>query len=194
MLSTAGMDGVSVAFEGFALFLAPVLHESLAFVGGGYLVHTGRMSLLLCLALLLAGVVASDLAIYGLGRLARHNARIAAWLPVGTRSGTVLDRNLAWLIPVCRFVPGLLFTTFATCGLLGLNFRRFATITVLTAAVYTPALLYAVLRFGDAVAAPGQFWPWFAVLAGLFALTSACRWLVGQHMDRRPSCRASAES
>lgn len=186
------MDGISLALEAGALFLAPFLHESLAFVGGAFLVHSGHMSLWLCLAVLLAGVVASDLAIFGLGRLARSHKWIAAWLPVGTVPGAALDRNLAWIIPVCRFVPGMLFTTFATCGLLGLDFRRFALIAVLTAAIYTPALLYAVLRFGDAVVSPGQLWPWAAVLAGLFVLTALCRWLVGHFMQRRVSWLASA--
>lgn len=188
------MDSVSLVLEAAGLFAAPFLHESLAFVGGAFLVHNGHMSLWLCLAALLAGVVASDLAIYGLGRLARSHKRIDAWLAMGAKPGAVLDRNLVWLIPVCRFVPGLLFTTFATCGLLGLDFRRFAAITILTAAVYTPALLYAVLRFGDAVASPGQLWPWFAVLAALFALTALCRWLVGRFMERRASWLASAGS
>lgn len=188
------MDGVDLVLESVGLLIAPFLHEILAFVGGAFLIDSGRMNPWLCLGVLLAGVIASDLAIYGLGRMARSHKRIAAWLPTGTLPVAVLERNLVWLIPVCRFVPGLLFTTFATCGLLALNFRRFAVITVLTAAVYTPALLYAVLRFGDAVASPGQLWPWFAVLAGLIALTSATRWLVGYLTERKQAWRASSGS
>jgi hypothetical protein len=48
-----------------------------------------------------------------------------------------------------RFVPGQLL---ATCGLIRLGFRRFTVIAVLTAAVCTPLMLYAVLRFGGTVA------------------------------------------
>ncbi len=191
MLSTASMDSVGL-LEALGLFLAPFLHESLAFVGGAFLVHSGRIGFLPCLALLLAGVVASDLAIYGLGRLARGHRRIAALLPARSKPAAVLDRQLPWLVPVCRLVPGLLFTTFAACGVLGLSFRRFAVITVLTAVIYTPAFLWAVLRFGDAIASRGQLWPWLSLLAGLVALAAAGRWLVGHLTQRRPSWRASA--
>ena len=186
---TASLEDLT---EAAGLFFAPFLHESLAFVAGAFLVHSGRMNLAPCLLLLLGGVIASDLALYGLGRLARTHPRIAALLPAGGRPAAALDRQLPWLIPVCRFVPGLLFTTFTTCGLLGLGFRRFALITVLTAGVYTPALLWLVLKFGGAVASPGQLWPWFAILAGLFGSTTLVRWLVGRFIERRPSWRASA--
>jgi membrane protein DedA with SNARE-associated domain len=181
----AGMDSVSLLLEAAGLFVAPFLHESLAFVGGAFLVHSRRMSLLMCLAVLLAGVIASDLAIYGLGRLARTHPRIAALLPAGARPAAVLSRHMLWLIPVCRFVPGLLFTTFTACGMLGLSFRRFAAVTMLTAAVYTPLLLWAVLRFGDAVAARDELWRWFAILAALFGLTAMAGRLVERLMKRR---------
>ncbi|MEN3973981.1 hypothetical protein [Emcibacter sp. SYSU 3D8] len=194
MIASATTDSFDQVLEAAALFVAPFLHESLAFVGGAFLVHSGRMNVGLCFSVLLAGVIASDLGIYGLGRIARRHPRIAAWLPARSGPGAMLDRNLVWLIPVCRFVPGLLFTTFASCGLLGLNFRRFAVITVLTAAIYTSALLYAVLRFGDAVASTGRWWPWLALLAGLTALTFAGRSLARYCMERKPSWRASAGS
>ncbi len=184
--------GLEDLMEAAGLFAAPFLHESLAFVGGAFLVHEGRISLSLCILLLLAGVIASDLALYGLGRLGRTHPRIAALLPADTSPAATLDRHLPWLIPLCRLVPGLLFATFTACGLMGVNFRRFALITVLTALVYTPALLWAVLRFGDTIASPGQLWPWFAILAGLFGLTALTRWLAARYMERRSSWRASA--
>ncbi|MGE0669056.1 MAG: DedA family protein [Sphingomonadales bacterium] len=166
------------------LFLAPFLHESLAFVGGAYLVQSDRLELMPCLAALLAGVVASDLGIYGLGRLARTHRRVARLLPHAAGRGAALDRNLLWLIPLCRFVPGLLFTTFAGCGLMAVEFRRFTAVTVLTAMIYTPALLWAVLKSGAAVASPGRLWPWAAVAASLLSLTALGRWLVQRWMER----------
>ena len=187
-----GGDGAGIFLEAAGLFLAPFLHESIAFVGGAFLIDDGRMSPALCLTILLAGVIASDLGIYGLGALARRHPRIAALLPRGQQPGVILDRQLVWLIPVCRFVPGLLFTTFATCGLLGLSFRRFTIITVLTAAVYTPLMLYAVLRFGGTVATPGNILPWIGVLAALFAVMTLCRWLVACLTERMPKWRISA--
>ncbi|MBI1179491.1 MAG: hypothetical protein GC201_02970 [Alphaproteobacteria bacterium] len=182
-----GAQGGESLTEAVGLFLAPFLHESLAFVGGAFLVQKGVLSAAACTLILLAGVIASDLALYGLGRLARRHRRVAALLPAGPRFTGTLDRHLAWLIPVSRLVPGLLFTVFTTCGLLGIGFRRFTLISVATAAVYTPLLLYGVIRLGDAIAARDRIGAWIAILAGLFALMTGIKWLVGRHLERRGS-------
>jgi membrane protein DedA with SNARE-associated domain len=181
------------AAEIIGLFAAPFLHESVAFVGGAYLIQQGALSPLSCTLALLAGVIASDLAIFGLGRLARRHPRLAARLPAGPAFDGALDRHLFWLIPFCRFVPGLLFAVFAGCGMLGTDFRRFALICVTTATIYTPLFLYGVLKLGDAVSARDSLALWAAILAGLFLSMSAIRWVAGQLLERRTPWRHSAK-
>jgi len=151
------------------LFAAPFLHESLAFVAGAALIARGAVTPVLAGAVLLAGIVASDLALYGLGRLARRHAwarRLAGGAPAAALARR-MDRGMAWAIPTARLLPGLLFVTFVAYGWLGLPFRRFAAIAGLTAAVYTPVMLFVTLEAGKNLMPHWGAWTWPALLAAL---------------------------
>ena len=93
------------------------------------------------------GIFTGDLLLYALGR--QFGPRVLRWkrviraLPPAElatiRAG--VNRRLAALIIVSRFVPGTRFALYVVCGALGISARSFALWCATAAAVWTPMLV-----------------------------------------------------
>jgi membrane protein DedA with SNARE-associated domain len=150
-----------------ALFLAPFLHEDVAIVAAAVLVVHHGVSGTAAAASVYAGVLASDLAIYGLGAAARNIPGLRNIL-VGSRAEAMrsrLDGALMRSVALCHLLPGMLFPTFVACGWLGLPFARFAAASALAGAVYVPLALLVIVALGETVLRAVGWWSWSAVLA-----------------------------
>lgn len=159
--------------EVIILFLMPFLREDVAIVSGGLLIVEHRLPLGLAVASLYAGIIASDFVLYGLGRLARRSARVRRLLlrPRVERIGERLSGHVAAAMIVARIVPGLIFPVYVGCGLLGVRIAVFAPVTMVTAALYLPVLLWAVVRFGEDVLSQVGYWTWIVAIVALVAMT-----------------------
>lgn len=160
-----------------ALFFATFVHEDFAIIGGSYLVSKDHFPLLLVLAATFSGVLVGDLGIYGIGALCARSARLRAWAERRFPDGRPawLGRNLALTVIGCRFVPIALFPTFASCGLLGVPFRRFALLTTLSAAVYVPLIFTISMLLGREMAATIGAWSWLAFVVAVICFVLAKR-------------------
>jgi membrane protein DedA with SNARE-associated domain len=151
------------------LFLMSLLHEETAMIAGGFLVSDRGLPFELVTAVLIAGLIAGDWGIFGLGVAARHVPRLARWLDTdpARRSRDWLDRHLLLVVTVARLFPGpgILFPTFSTLGLIGVSFPRFAFRSAAVAALYAPAMLYLTALYGDVVVPRIGWWGWPALLA-----------------------------
>ncbi|MDY6858795.1 MAG: VTT domain-containing protein [Pseudomonadota bacterium] len=158
--------------EALILFLAPFAREDVAIVVGGLLIVEQRLPFGLALASLYAGIVASDFLLFGLGRLARRNNRLRRLLlhPRVERANAWLLGHVPAAMIVARIVPGVIFPVYVGCGLLGVRTAVFALITMATAAIYLPALLWVVVRFGDDVLSGAGYWAWVLTLTILVIL------------------------
>jgi membrane protein DedA with SNARE-associated domain len=167
------MDTRLIIGSGVALFLAPWLHEDAAIVTGGLLVIERGLPVSVALISLVSGVVASDMAIYGLGAVARRWSWLRRRL-VGERverARRALGSHLALSVALCHVMPGVLFPTFLACGWFRLPFRRFAAASAAAAAIYVPAALLVVIAFGEAVLHSYGLWAWGLVLVAVLLLS-----------------------
>ena len=137
------------------LFLLSFAHEETAIIAGGYLVTGHQISAELVLAVLTLGIIAGDWAIYGLGAAAGRLPQLERWVESGrlVRSREWLTRHLLFVIVVARLFPGpgILFPVFSGIGVLRVSFARFAARSALVATIYTPAMLYFTVLYGDAL-------------------------------------------
>jgi len=159
--------------EGIALFLGPFIHEDISIVSAAFLVVEHGLPFIPALACLYGGIVASDLAIYGLGAIARRLG-LARRLLIGPkvdRARQRLSENLTLSVAMCRLLPGLLFPTFLACGWFGLSFVRFTAVTMITAAVYTPLMLMLAVKLGETVFRRIGSWTWIVPLSALALIT-----------------------
>jgi membrane protein DedA with SNARE-associated domain len=162
--------------QAVALLALPFGHEDAAILWGGYLVAQGLASLSFVAGTLYAGMLASDIAIFGIG----VGARRVPWLQRFTRDprlgplGTKLQDNFLGLMILSRFVPGLLFPTLVACGWTGVSFRRFVGTAALISAVYLPLLLALAVAYGQTAWQLFGWWSWIGVVA-LFGLLAVGR-------------------
>ena len=159
--------------EAIFLFLITFLREDVAIVLGGLMIVEHHVPAALVAASLLAGMVTGDFLIFGLGRLAQRSPRIrrAMLHPGAERLAGWLSRHFPAAMIVARLLPGLIFPVYVACGLVGVPARRFAPITILTAALYLAVVLWLVTRFGSTILSAIGYWTWVAAIAGLLALS-----------------------
>lgn len=159
-----------------SLLVLPFAHEDLAIILGAYLVVNNLMSATVVGLALFGGIVASDLALYGIG----YAARYVPWLnrfAVDSRVlrfGDALKRNVFGLVALCRVVPGIVFVAFIACGWSRVSFVRFALASIAVSAIYLPLMLYLVIMFGDALDESLGIWAW-PILFAVIGATSFVR-------------------
>lgn len=123
----------------------------------GYLAYLGVVDLGASVVLCLAGVLAGDCLVFGLGR--RHgetllNHRFLARLLHADRMGRARGLFQRWgtrVIFGARFMPGLRAPVFFSAGALGLPFRVFLLLDAAAAVVSVPLLVWVTWRFGSHV-------------------------------------------
>jgi membrane protein DedA with SNARE-associated domain len=147
------------------LFFGTFIQEDATVVAGGLLVVKKSIPFLHAAIVLYLGIVTSDLAIYGLGYLARY----LPWARRFVISANVekarekLNKHIIPTVSIVRFMPGLLFPTFLALGYTATSFVKFFIITIISAAFYVTGLLYLITKIGETVQRYVGFW-------GLFVL------------------------
>jgi membrane protein DedA with SNARE-associated domain len=150
-----------------ALFLTPFLHEDVAIVAAALLIVDHRLTPGWAVASLAAGMIARDLAIYGLGAAARQSG-FARRLLIGPRVQHLADwlgGNLTSVVVAGRLVPGLMYPAYIACGWFRLPFAGYALRAIGLTALYLPAVLAFALFFGQAAIAYVGKWAWIMPLA-----------------------------
>jgi membrane protein DedA with SNARE-associated domain len=169
-------DGWTV--EILALFLIPYVHEDVAIIGAALLIVEHGMPIHSAALSLYAGIVASDIFLYGLGVLARHNSWAQRLLlkPRVSEVAGWLTNHLPPLMVVARIVPGVMFPAYISLGFCGVSFIRFTAITMLTALIYLPVVLFLVANLGQEVLTHLGYWSWILVIA----ILTVAVWNLGQ--------------
>jgi membrane protein DedA with SNARE-associated domain len=171
---TASLDSVSLG-RSVSRGALPIAHEDLAIVFGAYLMANHLAPAGGTIAAIAGAILASDLALYGIGA----GARRLPWLQrraVDERVrafGDVFRRDLFALIALCRFVPGLILVAGVACGFARVSLVRFTVATICVSASYVVMMLYLVTIFGHAIEGTMGLWTWPLLLALLAAAAFA---------------------
>jgi membrane protein DedA with SNARE-associated domain len=151
----------------FSLIVLPFADEDFAIILGGYVVVNELMPVGLVAGCIYGGMVASDIAFYGIGAAARRIGwlqRFAVNEPV-KRFANTLRRNLFEVVALCRVVPGVDLFVFVACGWTRVPAARFLLASLIISALYLPLMLYLVVVFGDALDDHVGLWTWPFMLA-----------------------------
>jgi membrane protein DedA with SNARE-associated domain len=154
-----------------SLLLLPAAHEDIAILLGGYLVVNQQMPVGIVVVAIFAGMVVSDLALYGIGICARSIPWLSRLAVNGrvTSFGDTLHRNLYGLAALGRVVPGAIFVIMIACGWTRVAFSRVALASLISSALYLPLMLYLVIVFGDALDDRVGLWTWPFLLGAVVA-------------------------
>ena len=155
-----------------SLLALPFAHEDLAIILGAYIVLNNIMPVGLVVVCIYGGMVASDLALYGIGAGARHVPWLTR-LAVDDRVrgfADTLERNLFGIVALCRVVPGVVFIAFVACGWTRVPLARFTAASLVVSALYLPLMLCIVVFFGNALDDRVGWWTWPFLLVVMMSL------------------------
>jgi membrane protein DedA with SNARE-associated domain len=172
------------------LFLAPFVHENISIVTAAILVAGHQLPRWIALASLYGGMTTSDLALYGVGALARRNRRAQRFF-IGRgndRLNALMRANMDLTVIGARFVPGMIFPSYVACGWVGLPFRRFFVLCLASAALYLPLAFALAQAFGEATTRFFGYWAW----AGLILPLLAAGFIGSRLLARGPTPQAAA--
>lgn len=152
--------------ESLLIFFLTFLQEEVAILFAAFSNVEQGLPFLFTYVPVFLGIVAGDISLYGLGRLARRNQWLSS-LIIGPKVEQIRLWLQSWLIRVfiiSRLSPGILFPAFVACGWFKIPFRRFILISFVTGTLYSTLLLTLVILFGDLVLVRFGYWSW-AILA-----------------------------
>lgn len=126
-----------VLFFGAVVLMSFLLEDATALAAGAL---AGQMQVdpVLALSAVIAGTVAGDMLLHGMGRLAGRWAPAQRRVAKGGR--LLLVGRSPTLVAAARFVPGLRLPAYAGSGLAGMSPLVFGSIVLATGLVWTPLL------------------------------------------------------
>jgi membrane protein DedA with SNARE-associated domain len=159
--------------ESIVIFFLTFIHEDAAILAAGFSRVENGLPLLYAYFPVYFGIVAGDVLIYGLGRLAQTNKWLRSKIigPKIERIKLWLEAHLVRVLVLCRLTPGFLFPTFVACGWFKIPFWRFATVSIFAGAVYSSIVLTIVILFGNAVLFHLGYWAWAVLVVLVIAFT-----------------------
>ncbi len=126
----------------------------------------GKIAVGLALGSLYVGIIAGDLGLYGLGRLATLSGRIKRLLPPERRfrSRQWIEHRVFRVVFISRFIPGARLPTYTSCGYLHASFSRFALAAVTATSIWTTLLFLVAQHVGQFLIDHLGAWRWFGAV------------------------------
>ena len=168
-LSVTGLfkaAGAHPLLQALAIITGTFILEDAATVLAAMQAQDGKITPALALGSLYVGIVAGDLGLYGLGRLATLSGRIKRFLPPErrNRSRQWIEHRVFRVVFISRFIPGARLPTYTSCGYLHASFSRFALAAVTATSIWTTLLFLVARHVGQFLIDHLGAWRWFGAV------------------------------
>ncbi|MBI2688704.1 MAG: VTT domain-containing protein [Acidobacteria bacterium] len=135
-----------------ALAAATLISEDLTCIAAGTLIATGRIGFLEGTLACLTGIFLGDLLLFFSGRLFGATVlKLVPNLALRERAANWLEKRGAAAVLLSRFTPGLRLPVYLLAGLTRQHWLRFTAWFLAASILWTPILVGASARFGEAV-------------------------------------------
>ncbi|MBB2198375.1 hypothetical protein HLH44_13075 [Gluconacetobacter sp. 1c LMG 22058] len=163
--------GAAPVVQALVIIIGTFILEDAATILTAMEVQTGQVALPVALLALYVGIVAGDLGLYGLGRLAALWPAARRWVkvPQDENGGNWFGRNVFRIVFISRFIPGARLPLYTACGFFNASARRFALAAILATLIWTTLLFAVSLQVGHFLITHLGAWKWAGM--GGFALT-----------------------
>ena len=163
--------------EAAAIIVATFILEDAATVIAGMQVTDGKLAWHVALGALYVGIIAGDVGLYGLGRLAALFPPLLRVVRVDRRrrGNQWLSGRVFRVVFVARFLPGARLPTYTACGFLGADIVRFTMAAFVATAIWTSLLFLLSLRVGRFLMNHFGAWRWAGMLGVILLLVAAGR-------------------
>lgn len=149
-----------------AIILSSYLLEDLAIISAAILAADQLISVPLAASAIMIGIVSGDIGLYFMGYLARQHAGLRKRITRSERHDLVLNNintNLLKNILLIRFIPGLRFVCYTSCGLLNIHFWRYVLCVSLATALWVVVVFSIIYSLGSSIWVENSHWKWLLV-------------------------------
>lgn len=137
--------------------------EDLAIISAAILAAEQMISVPMAATAILCGIISGDIGLYFMGYLAREKTALKQKLTRHNRHQLLLeaiDENLFVNILLIRFVPGLRFICYTSCGLFKIDFFRFTLSVTIATSIWVMILFSFIYQLGSSSWLENSYWKW----------------------------------
>ena len=148
------------------IVLASYILEDLAIVSAAVMAADQMIGVQLALYAILIGIITGDIGLYVLGYLLKKHGTFQRWLEKKNRKqhyDTLFGTNLVKNILLVRFVPGLRFICYTSCGLFRAHFGQFLLGVLLAGLIWVPVIFTLIYQLGTSVWLEFSDWKWLLI-------------------------------
>ena len=155
------------------IILASYVLEDIAIVGAAILAVDQLISVPLAGSAIMIGIISGDIGLYTMGYIVQKHPGLKQWLvnkDSQNKFTTILDSNLIKNILFIRFVPGLRFVCYTSCGLFNVNFKYYVLGISLATSLWVMLVFTVVFQLGSNVWTEHSQWKWLLVPLAMVVL------------------------
>jgi len=170
-------------FMFIAIILASYVLEDLAIVSVAILAADNIVSIPLAATAILAGIISGDIGLYLLGYLAQTHQGLRNHLFKKRnleRFRPIFKTNLVYNILIIRFVPGLRFLCYTSCGLFRAHFWHFVLGVTIATGLWVAVVFSLIYQLGSSTWLQYSHWKWALVPVALLLLYFSNRYFKGR--------------
>lgn len=148
------------------IVLASYILEDLAIVSAAVMAADQMIGVQLALYAILIGIITGDIGLYVLGYLLKKHGTFQRWLEKKNRKqhyDTLFGTNLVKNILLVRFVPGLRFICYTSCGLFRAHFGQFLLGVLLAGLIWVPVIFTLIYQLGSSAWLEFSDWKWLLI-------------------------------
>lgn len=137
--------------------------EDLAIISAAILAAEQMISVPMAATAILCGIISGDIGLYFMGYLAREKTALKQKLTRHNRHQLLLkaiDENLFVNILLIRFVPGLRFICYTSCGLFKIDFFRFTLSVTIATSIWVMIVFSFIYQLGSSSWLENSYWKW----------------------------------
>lgn len=146
-----------------SIVLASYILEDLAIVSAAVLAADQLIAVPLALYAILFGIITGDIGLYALGFFFKNNKSFQKWMEKKNRQqhyDFIFSKNLIKNILLVRFVPGLRFVCYTSCGLFRAKFGQFIMGVTLAGLLWVPIIFTVIYQVGTSAWLELSDWKW----------------------------------
>jgi len=173
------------------IILASYLLEDLAIISAAVMAADQIIPVPLAVYAILIGIISGDIGLYALGYLLKNNRRFQQWLSRKNRQqhydslyDSLFCNNLIKNILLIRFIPGLRFLCYTSCGLFKAHLGQFLIGVSLSGFIWVLGVFTLVYQLGSSAWLEYSDFKWLLIPIALIFLFVSNRQLM-RHMQQQ---------
>lgn len=172
---------VQPAWVFLVIVLASYILEDLAIIAAAVIAADQIIPVPLAFYAILMGIVSGDIGLYLIGHYSKKHPALNRWLNKNNRQQRYerfFESNLIKNILLIRFVPGLRFVCYTSCGVFRAHFGQFIVGVAVAGILWVSAVFTVIYQLGTSSWLEYSEWKWMLIPVALMLLIVSNRQIV----------------